>query len=68
MCELSTDPVLSVTLQAEKNLAWEAAQAQSQQMAQYKVLAGLVPGSGPAQLTVRNLHPALGVRKMRPNL
>ena len=49
-------------LQAEKNLAWEAQQTQSQQMAQYKALAGLVPGTGPAQLRVLNLHPALAVR------
>lgn len=57
--------VMVKSSEAEKNLAWEAAQAQTQQMAQYKALAGLVPGSGPAQLTVRNLHPALGEEDLR---
>ena len=48
--------------QAEKNLAWEAAQTQNQQMAQFKALAGLAPGTGPVQVSIRNVHPAIGVR------
>jgi len=31
-------------------------------MAQFKALAGLAPGTGPVQVQVRNVHPAIGVR------
>lgn len=46
-------------LQAEKNLAWEAAQAQSASVAQMSSLA--TAGAGPCKLYVKNLHPNITV-------
>ena len=47
-------------LQAEKNLAWEAAQAQSASVAQMSSLA--TAGAGPCKLYIKNLHPNITVR------
>lgn len=47
------------SLQAEKNLAWEAAQAQSASVAQMSSLA--TAGAGPCKLYVKNLHPNITV-------
>ena len=46
-------------MQAEKNLAWEAAQAQSASVAQMSSLA--TAGAGPCKLYVKNLHPNITV-------
>jgi hypothetical protein len=46
-------------LQAEKNLAWEAAQAQAASMAQLNSIQNA--GMGPCKLLVSNLHPNIGV-------
>ena len=48
-------------LQAEKNLAWEAAQQQSNAMAQMNAMAGMGAGTGPCKLAVNNLHPNITV-------
>ena len=48
-------------LQAEKNLAWEAAQQQSQALQQMNAMAAGT-GSGPCKLFVGNLHPNIAVR------
>lgn len=50
-------------LQAEKNLAWEAAQAQNASMLQMSAMAGT--GSGPCKLYVANLHPNIQVLSFR---
>lgn len=47
------------TWQAEKNLAWEAAQAQNASMLQMSSIANA--GSGPCKLQVSNLHPNIQV-------
>ena len=52
---------LCVWLQAEKNLAWEAAQQQSQALQQMNAMAAGA-GSGPCKLFVGNLHPNIAVR------
>lgn len=59
---LEISPLWCCNTQAEKNLAWEAAQAQSQQMAALQKLgmAGMA-GTGPAKLYVANLHAAMAV-------
>ena len=44
------------TVQAEKNLAWEAAQQQSATLAQMNALAAGTAGAGPCKLFVGNLH------------
>ena len=49
-------------LQAEKNLAWEAAQAQSASVAQMSSLA--TAGAGPCKLYIKNLHPNITVRPL----
>ncbi len=48
-------------VQAEKNLAWEAAQQQSNAMAQMNAMAGMGTGTGPCKLAVNNLHPNITV-------
>ena len=48
------------TLQAEKNLAWEAAQQQAQAQAQLNAM-GAQQGSGPCKLLVTNLNIRLAV-------
>ena len=48
-------------VQAEKNLAWEAAQQQSNAMAQMNAMAGMGAGTGPCKLAVNNLHPNITV-------
>ena len=52
--------------QAEKNLAWEAAQQQSATLAQMNALSAGAVGAGPCKLFVGNLHPNIGV--CPPNL
>ncbi len=47
-------------LQAEKNLAWEAAQAQAASMAQLNSMQNA--GMGPCKLLISNLHPNISVR------
>ncbi len=47
-------------IQAEKNLAWEAAQQQAQAQAQLNAM-GAQAGSGPCKLLVTNLNVQLGV-------
>lgn len=47
-------------LQAEKNLAWEAAQQQAQAQAQLNAM-GAQAGSGPCKLLVTNLNVQLAV-------
>ena len=46
-------------MQAEKNLAWEAAQAQNASMLQINTMA--TAGSGPCKLYINNLHPNIQV-------
>ena len=46
-------------LQAEKNLAWEAAQAQAAAMNQLNMIQNA--GQGPCKLLVSNLHPNIMV-------
>ena len=46
-------------VQAEKNLAWEAAQAQNASMLQLNTMA--TAGSGPCKLYINNLHPNIQV-------
>ena len=58
-CSMSPDLGAS-GLQAEKNLAWEAAQAQSASVAQMSSLA--TAGAGPCKLYIKNLHPNITVR------
>lgn len=47
-------------MQAEKNLAWEAAQQQAQAQAQLNAM-GAQAGSGPCKLLVTNLNVQIGV-------
>ena len=47
-------------MQAEKNLAWEAAQQQAQAQAQLNAM-GAQAGSGPCKLLVTNLNVQLAV-------
>lgn len=49
---------LCLSLQAEKNLAWEAAQAQAASVAQ---LNSMQSAGGPCKLLVSNLHPNIAV-------
>ncbi|KAK9865341.1 hypothetical protein WJX84_001809 [Apatococcus fuscideae] len=49
--------VMVKSSEAEKNLAWEAAQQQSNAMAQMNAMAGMGAGTGPCKLAVNNLHP-----------
>ncbi|CAK0743154.1 hypothetical protein CVIRNUC_001447 [Coccomyxa viridis] len=49
--------------EAEKNLAWEAAQAQSASVAQMSSLA--TAGAGPCKLYVKNLHPNITEQDVR---
>lgn len=49
-------------VQAEKNLAWEAAQQQSATLAQMNALAAGGAGAGPCKLFVGNLHSNIAVR------
>jgi hypothetical protein len=50
-------------LQAEKNLAWEAAQQSNAAMQQMNALAASMgaAGAGPCKLSVSNLHPNIQV-------
>ena len=50
---------LLVCSQAEKNLAWEAAQAQAASIAQLNSIQNA--GMGPCKLLVSNLHPNIAV-------
>jgi hypothetical protein len=54
---------LSLLFQAEKNLAWEAAQQSNAAMQQMNALAASMgpSGSGPCKLSVSNLHPNIQV-------
>ncbi|KAK9803366.1 hypothetical protein WJX73_009745 [Symbiochloris irregularis] len=49
-------PVMVKSSEAEKNLAWEAAQQQSATLAQMNALAAGGAGAGPCKLFVGNLH------------
>lgn len=60
-------PQCSRHLQAEKNLAWEAAQQQAQAQAQLNAM-GAQAGSGPCKLLVTNLNVQLAVSLLLPFL
>lgn len=62
---LLAQPVMVKSSEAEKNLAWEAAQQQSATLAQMNALAAGGAGAGPCKLFVGNLHNNIGEQDLR---